>query len=295
MKGGGMKSLKQWSKKGIGYLEGWISIVINCALFAFKIWVGILLNSIAMIADAWHSLSDSLTSMVIIVGFWISGKPADQEHPFGHGRAETIAAIIIGTLLAVVGGNFLIESIQRLIKYQVARFNFIAIIVFTISVLTKEGLAQFSFYLGKIINSSSLKADGWHHRTDAIASALIVVGALFSAFFWWIDGVMGILVSVLILYAAFQIITENTNIIMGQGLTPKLKNEITALVRKSSDKVSDIHHFHFHKYGDHSELTFHIRVTSNMHVKKAHDFTRAIEEKIKAQYGFETTIHIEPK
>jgi cation diffusion facilitator family transporter len=288
------KKLKSWSKKAIGCLEGLVSIFVNLLLFAGKMWVGIAFNSIAMIADAWHSLSDSLTSIVVIMGFWVSAKPADKEHPFGHGRAEIIATIIIGTLLVIVGINFFIESIRRLINYEAGRFTSITIIVCAASILSKEGLAQLSTYLGKIISSSALKADAWHHRTDAITSALIIIGALVSPLFWWIDGALGIIVSIIILYAAFQILMENASVILGQGMTPQLKDGISSLVLGVSDKISDIHHFHYHKYGDHSELTFHIRVASNMHVKRAHEITDEIERKIKLKYGFDTTIHIEP-
>ena len=98
--------------KFYGYLEGWMSIIVNLILFIVKYWAGIVTGSVAIIADAWHSLSDSLTSVVVIVGVKISSKPADKEHPFGHGRAELISAIVISILLATVGLNFIIESIK---------------------------------------------------------------------------------------------------------------------------------------------------------------------------------------
>src|SRR4030065_335177 len=98
-----MKPLSLWSKKQIGYLEGLVSIAVNTLLFAFKFWVGTAFNSVAMTADAWHTLSDSFTSIVIIIGFWIAARPADREHPYGHGRFEQVASIIIGTLLVVAG------------------------------------------------------------------------------------------------------------------------------------------------------------------------------------------------
>jgi cation diffusion facilitator family transporter len=124
---------KQISKKyktSIGYLEGTISIILNTLLFGLKYWVGIKTFSIAIIADAWHTLSDSLTSLVVIIGFKVSSKPADKKHPFGHGRAEIISSVIIGTMLAIVGFNFLIASIQRFINQQSASYGNLAIIVF---------------------------------------------------------------------------------------------------------------------------------------------------------------------
>jgi cation diffusion facilitator family transporter len=123
-----------------------------------------------MTADAWHTLSDTLTSVVVILGFWISSRLEDEEHPFGHGRAEVIATIIIATLLAVVGINFLKDSIQQLIVQRSASFSTVGLVVFAISVVIKEGLARFSIWAGKKTDSKSLIADGWHHRSDALAS-----------------------------------------------------------------------------------------------------------------------------
>ncbi len=105
------------SSKTLGYLEGWLSVGLNTALFFFKYWAGTRFGSVAMVADAWHTLSDTLTSVVVIVGFFIASRPADKGHPFGHGRAEPIGAVVIAVLLAVVGVNFLQESINRLRNY----------------------------------------------------------------------------------------------------------------------------------------------------------------------------------
>ncbi len=289
-----MKTTKKWSKKNYGYFEGIVSVILNTLLFAIKLWIGILFNSIAMIADAWHTLSDTLTSVIVIIGFWISGKPADKNHPFGHGRAETIGTVIIGILLIIVGIKFLADSINRLINFQSSTFNIIAIIVFLTSFILKEALAQLSFIFGKKISSPSLTADGWHHRSDAIASILIVVGALFSKNFWWMDGVLGIIVSLFILFAAIQITFENTSLILGQDIKPEEKNNIKNLVLRLSKEIKDIHHFHFHKYGDHVELTFHIRVSPNMSVGKAHELANSIEKKIKEKFDYDTTVHVEP-
>jgi cation diffusion facilitator family transporter len=177
-------------KQQLGYIEGWLSTVLNTLLFGLKLWVGIRAGSVAMVADAWHTLSDTLTSIVVIFGFWIAGKPQDREHPFGHGRAEVIGAVVIGTLLAVVGFNFLVKSYHQLRNPQHVNFSLFSIVVFAISIVLKEALAQFSLWAGKKVKSQSLIADGWHHRSDAIASALIVIGALFGKTFWWIDGVL---------------------------------------------------------------------------------------------------------
>ncbi|NLJ45791.1 MAG: cation diffusion facilitator family transporter [Treponema sp.] len=124
-------------KRNLGYLEGALSAVLNTLLFGLKIWVGSAAGSVAMIADAWHTMSDTLTSLVVVLGFWVSSRPGDRKHPFGHGRAELVAAVVIGTLLGVVGANFLKDAIVQLRERRGAEFGAAAVIVFAVSVLLK--------------------------------------------------------------------------------------------------------------------------------------------------------------
>jgi len=281
-----------------GYLEGGLSVVINVVLFGFKYWAGSKSGSVAMIADAWHTMSDTLTSLIILVSFWVVSRPADKLHPFGHGRAESIGAIIIGTLLGVIGLTFFKESILRLQHYQAAEFATLGILVFGVSVIVKEALAQFSFWAGRKIQSHALIADGWHHRSDAIASGLIVIGALagaYRAYLWWIDGVMGIFVSLLILYATYKILNEAVDSLLGERPDPVIVDKITEMVRTSAPSASCIHHLRMHRYGDHIELTLHIKLPCEMNLKEAHDLATQLEKAIKKETNATSTIHIEPR
>ncbi|MBN1761685.1 MAG: cation transporter [Methanomicrobia archaeon] len=278
-----------------GYLEGGLSVIVNVVLFAFKYWAGSESNSVAMIADAWHTMSDTLTSLIILVSFWVVSRPADKHHPFGHGRAEAIGAIIIGTLLGVVGLTFFKESILRLQHYQAAEFATLGILVFGVSVLVKEALAQFSMWAGRKMQSHALIADGWHHRSDAIASGMIVIGALSGAYLWWIDGVMGIFVSLLILYATYTILKEAADSLLGERPDPVIADKLNELVRTSAPAASCIHHLRMHRYGDHVELTLHIKLPCEMNLKEAHDLATRLEEAIKKETNAVSTIHIEPR
>jgi cation diffusion facilitator family transporter len=277
MKINSSKPITQKYKTYIGYLEGTISVVINTILFGLKYWVGIQTFSIAIIADAWHTLSDTLTSLVVIIGFKVSSKPADKKHPFGHGRAEVISSIIIGTLLLVVGINFLFASIQKFRNQQSASFDMLAIIMFTISVIVKEGLAQYSFRLGKNINSQSLIADGWHHRSDAIASMMILVGIFIGDYFWWIDSIMGILVSLIIFYTTYKILKESISTLIGEEPSETFKADIIEIVTRSISHDVSLHHLISHIYGDSKELTFHIRLPADMKLEETHKIRILIE------------------
>lgn len=288
------KQISKKYKNFIGYLEGTISIILNTLLFGLKYWVGIKTFSIAIIADAWHTLSDSLTSLVVIIGFKVSSKPADKKHPYGHGQAEIISSAIIGTLLAIVGFNFLIASIQRFINHQSASHGNLAIIVFIISVIIKEGLAQFSIRAGKKINSQSLIADGWHHRSDALVSLLVLVGIFMGSYFWWVDSIMGIVVSLVIFYTTFIILKESISTLIGEEPSEDLEAEIRKIVTNSVSHDVKLHHLHSHKYGDNRELTFHIRLPADTRLEEVHGISEELEKKIKEEMNIETTIHVEP-
>ena len=280
-------------KENLGFIEGWLSAAINIILFAAKLWVGILTGSVAIIADAWHTLSDTLTSVVVILGFWISKKPADKEHPFGHGRAELISAIVISVLLAIVGFNFIIESIKQLQTKTFVYYNLTVIIIFLISIGLKEGLAQFAFWAGRKIKAKSLIADGWHHRSDAIASGLIIVGAILGKYFWWIDGVLGLIVSVLILKAAWDIFRDSSNSFMGEAINAEFESELKELARQTLGQSSDVHHIHLHEYGKHKEVTFHLGLPTILLASKVNEEVHKLELAIKKKFKMEATIHVD--
>ncbi len=275
--------------------EGWLSIVINTLLFGLKYWAGMATGSIAIIADAWHTLSDSFTSLVVLWGAKTSARPPDKKHPFGHGRIEVIASVIIGAILATVGLNFLIESIRRLVNQEPAAYKSLAIIVFAVSVVFKEALARFSISSGRKTDSRSLIADGWHHRSDAIASALIVVGILLGRYFWWIDGALGIAVSLVIFWATFDILRISISTLIGEQPDAELVEQLRALVAETVQLDVDLHHLHLHQYGQHKELTFHISLPQELKIREAHKIAHSLETRILEQMGLDTTIHVDPK
>ena len=278
----------------LAYLQGWVSILINGLLFIFKYWAGLVTGSLALMADAWHTLSDSLSSIIVLVGTKISSLPPDKEHPFGHGRAELIAAIIIGVILGLIGFEFARESIARLANHESVVFGNFAIWVTAISVVVKESLAQFSFWASKKTGNPSLKADGWHHRSDAISSLIILIGIFAGSYYWWIDGVLGLVVSLLLFYAAYEIIKEGTYPLLGEEPESELLDEIKSIAKKSSSIDAHVHHVHIHRYGRHVELTMHIKLPKHTTLQNAHEIADGIETEIAKQLNIEATIHMEP-
>ncbi len=281
-------------REKLGYLEGFVSILINILLFVLKYWAGIVSGSIALIADAWHTLSDSISSLILIAGVKLSSRKPDEKHTFGHGRWEQISAIFIGFLLAVVAYEFLKGSIEKFFSGESANFGLIAIVVTILSILVKEGLAQFAFRLWRITGNIALKADGWHHRTDALSSLLVFVGILLKDFFWWMDSALGVLISLMIFYTVYEIIRESINKLMGESPDEDLISEIKRIISATSKAHLVPHHFHIHNYGKHNELTFHIKMDGDLNIRTGHDIATEIENAIKLKTGIETTIHIEP-
>ena len=281
-------------KKTIAYIEAVSSILLNIILFGFKFWIGIISSSVAIIADAWHTLSDSFSSIILLFGIKISNKPADREHPFGHGRAEIIATVIIGIILAFVGCNFLIASIRKFYSHQAASFGKPAIIITAISVVVKEIMAQFAIWGGKKTGSKLLIADGWHHRTDSFSSLVILFGIFLGKFYWWADSFLGLIMSLLIFHAAFDILKGSVSTLIGKKPDKELQDTIVELVKSKINIPVHLHHLHLHNYGDHKEITFHIELPPKMSLEEAHKIADEMEIYIRSELKIESTIHIEP-
>jgi len=277
-----------------GYQAGSVSIIINTLLFILKYWAGIVTGSIALMADAWHTLSDSLSSVVVVIAVKLSSRKPDKKHPFGHGRWEQIAAIFIAFILGLIAYDFLSSSIERLNIHQNVVFGKLAIIVTIVSVIVKEALAQYSFYIARKTNNLSIKADGWHHRSDALSSVVVLIGIIFAKQFWWMDGLLGIIISLMLFYATYIITKEAITKLLGEEPEQQLIKNITALVNTLPYGQLHLHHFHIHNYITHQELTFHLKLENNMSIKEGHIIATAVENLIHEKFGIIATAHIEP-
>lgn len=287
---------KNLSRKRIGYLEAWVSIIGNVLLFLLKLLIGVAINSLSLIADAFHSLSDVLTSIVVLVGFKFGEKPADKEHPFGHGRIEIIATLIIAFLLIVVTYDLGKSAVLRIISPQKVKFSSIAIIFMITSAGFKEWMASFSIFLGKKINASSLIADAWHHRSDAIASLLVGLGLIFMRFnLYLIDGILALGVAILIGWIAVRLIITSSSTLIGEAPDLELINKISQ-ISLSVPGVLNIHDIYVHDYNTNKVISLHVEVNDNLLADVAHEIATTVEEKIKEKtHAYNVTAHIDPK
>lgn len=281
-------------KTKAGYLEGIISVVVNSILFALKFWAGVVTGSIALTADAWHTLSDSLSSIIVIVAVKLSSKKADKEHPFGHGRWEQIAALIIAFILGIIAFDFMKDAIIQFRNHEATHFGTLAIVVTVISIVVKEALAQYAFYIGRKTDNVSVKADGWHHRSDALSSVVVLIGILFANQFWWIDSVLGAIISLMLFYATYQIARDAIGKLLGEKPSDELIEKIKGSIRDYDVEALQFHHFHIHNYVGHQELTFHIKLKNHLTIEEGHRIATEIEEVIMNQFGIVSTVHVEP-
>lgn len=278
-------------------IEGIVSVVVNAVLFAVKLWVGLVTGSIALIADSWHTASDSLTSIFVVVAAKLASKRPDKEHPFGHGRWELISALIIAFVLAFIGYEFLSGSIERFREREGVQFGTLAIVITAISIVVKELLAQYGFYIGRKTNNPVVTADGWHSRSDALSSMVVLAGIIITKFadgLWWMDSALGMFCAAAIFYAAFVIMRESITKILGEGPKPELIDELCAEVNNIYDKDLKLHHVHLHNYISHKELTLHVKLGKDMTIEKGHDVATVIEGVIREKFNMEATIHVEP-
>ncbi len=276
-----------------GKFAGFTSIVGNILLFIIKLWAGIITGSVALIADAWHTLSDSLSSVILLFGIYISDKPADREHPFGHGRAEIIASLVLGLILVLVSINFLYESVLLIISGEEVNYGSFAIIATAVSLVGKEVLAQVSFAAFRKEGFRSLKADGLHHRSDALTSLVILAGIFMGPFIWWIDGALGIFVSVMIFLLAYSTVKESINPLLGEKPDDDIINKIKEISREIYEDDLIPHHFNIHRYGNHTELTFHIKLPGNYKLEDANRITSSFITRIKEDLNIFATIYID--
>jgi len=281
-------------RRKYAYLEAYISIAGNLILAAIKMVLGLLLNSISLLADAAHTASDVMTSIVVLLGFKLSSSPADEKHPYGHGRLEFIATFIISLMLLVVGIEFGKSSYARLISNEEVKGSIIVVLIMILGALIKEWMARFSIELGKRTNSSALMADAWHHRTDGIASILVAVAIIASYYgYYKVDAVFGLLVSALILYTGISISLSAISQIIGEVPEKDVLNDIESMALSISG-VTNVHKVNVHNYGCHKEISLHIQVDNSMSLIKAHDISEQVERRIEANMDCKAIVHIEP-
>ena len=288
------KESAQVYRSKVGIFQGWVSVLVNTILFILKMTIGILVGAVSVIADAVHTLSDVISSAVVIWGFKQTEKPADVEHPYGHGRAEYIATLIVAVLLCVAGIEFIEASIERIRNPQLVSSAWWMIIVLLATVILKEFTAQYAEFLSSKIASGTLHADAWHHRTDALSS-LLVVGALIAGKYGYsaVDGWAGLGVALLLIYTGIEIAKDAVDDLIGKPPTSEDIESIRQIVM-SVDGVLGAHDITIHSYGHDKFASVHVEIDAERSTAAAHDISEEVEDKLEQALGVEPTVHMDP-
>ena len=277
--------------------------IVNTLLLAFKFLAGILGGSAAMLADAVHSLSDFLTDIVVLVFVKISNRPADRKHSYGYGKYETLATLCIGIALLAVGIGIAVDGVEKIIQVcngeTLAQPGWIAFWAAIASIALKELTYWLTIRVAKQVDSEALRANAWHHRSDALSSigtGLGIGGAILLGQKWTIlDPIAALIVSVFIVLTALRLTYGALGEFLEQSLPEENENEIRAIVAADKE-LSELHHLCTRRLGNRVAIEMHLRMPGNTPLTIAHKHASAIEQQLKQRFGDQThiNIHLEP-
>lgn len=282
-------------REAYGKMSGAVGIASNLLLSAIKVIIGILFNSIAVIADGINNITDAGSSVITLIGFKLAGLPEDKDHPYGHARYEYITGMIVSFIIILLGIQLLKESITKIMHPDPVSFSPLTAAVLVTAILIK--LWQMMFYnrIGKIINSATILAVSKDSRNDILSTSVVLIGLVAGAVTGiQLDGILGALVAGFIIFSGIQLIRETVSPLLGEAPDPELVKEIEKLIM-SYDGVLGIHDLVVHEYGPGKVFaSVHVEVDSKTDVMVSHDLIDRIEREVNRQLGIHFVIHMDP-
>lgn len=276
-------------------MTGNLGIAVNTILCVLKIILGIAIKSVAVIADGAHDMADSLAAFITLIASRISRKPADEDHPYGHARAEYVASLTVSAVILVVGFELLKTSFEKCLHPSETTFSWLMVGFMVFAILLKGSSALFIIATGKHIDSLPVIAAGTDNRNDVIASIIIVIGMLIHHFTGVeLDGYMGLLFSLFIIYSGIGIIKKTVDQILGARPDPEVVKEMEDII-KSHPVVLGVHDIVIHSYGPgRTYASFDAEVDAESSVVEIHDAIDHIEREIKEKLNIQVTCHMDP-
>lgn len=276
----------------------------NALLVIFKFVAGVLGHSAAMVADAFHSLSDFVTDIIVLVFVRVSARPQDKSHDYGHGKFETLASLFISLALFGAAVAIIVSGAQKLAAWlggaELASPGRLALWAALISIVAKEAMFRYTLRKGQELDSSALKANAWHHRSDALSSVGAAIGiggaVLFGGRWTVLDPLASIVVGAMLIKAAWDIMRPSLGELTDESLPEKVENEILEILQSFSE-VSEPHNLRTRRIGSRIAIEAHIRMDGTMTLQQAHGLSSAIEKALKDRFGADTivTLHMEPR
>ena len=278
-----------------GIVCGWAGIVFNISLFLLKYMAGVMSGSVAIIADAFNNLSDSGSSIITLLGFRMSAKKPDGDHPYGHGRIEYVAGLMVSLLIFLMGFELLKAAITKIIHPTGVNTGIMVIVILIISILVKCYMAYYNYSIGKKINSAALNATAMDSLSDCVATTAVLLAMIIQYFTdWKIDGWIGLFVAGVVLYAAYSAAKDTIQPLLGMPPNQKFVDEVETIVL-SHDIVEGIHDLVVHDYGPgRCMISLHAEVAGDKDIFLIHDEIDHIETELNEKLGCESTIHMDP-
>lgn len=282
-------------RENYGTTSSIVGIIVNILLSLSKIVIGTIFNSIAVMADGVNNLSDAGSSVITLVGFKISGKPADEGHPFGHARIEYLTGLILGVAILLVGVELIKSSFNKIMNPEVTTYSSVMIIVLVISIIMKFWISYFYKKIADKISSATIKAASTDSRNDVISTSVVLLSVIISKFTGMeIDGYMGVLVALFILYSGVDILRDILNPILGEMPAPDFINKIEKKIL-SYEGIINIHDLVVHNYGPNKYFaTVHAEVDAKEDILKSHDMIDNIERDFARDFDINLVIHLDP-
>ena len=279
----------------IGKLSGAVGIICNCLLAAGKLIVGHMTSSMSITADGLNNLSDGASSVVTLLGFKLAEKPADRKHPYGHARIEYIAGLTVAVMILFIGLELGKSSVQKFINPEPIEFSFTAVWVLCASILVKLFMMLFNLKMGRRINSNALLATAADSRNDVLTTSAVLAASIVEHFYdVRIDGVMGIAVSLFILYSGIKLAGETMSPLLGEGANPELQKQITDYIN-GCPMVLGCHDLMVHDYGPGRRYaSIHVEIDKNEDPMACHARIDRMERECLKNYGTHLVIHYDP-
>ncbi len=274
-----------------------ISIILNCLLTLIKFISGVISKSSAMISDSVHSLSDVLSTFVVIIGVKISNKKADSDHPYGHERIECVSAIILSGMLFVVGALIGINGIKNVTNSSnLVMPGVLALIASIISIISKEAMYQYTIRVSKKINSAALKADAWHHRSDALSSIGSFIGILGSRLgFKIFDPLASVIISLCIIKVSIDIFKDAIDKMVDKSCDKEVIDKVISVIEKN-ESVKNIDDIKTRQFGNKAYVDVEISVDENLLLKDAHKVAEEIHDSVENEINIvkHCMVHVNP-
>lgn len=283
------------TRKKAGFLSSTVGIVCNIILFVSKFIIGTIANSVAIISDAFNNLTDCLSCIITMFGYNLASKPADKEHPFGHGRMEYFTSLIIAVFIIIVGFEFFKTSLSRILNKENIDVTYFTIIVLVLSILLKFWMYLFNKKMATIFNNQAMMATSYDSLSDAMTTSITLIGSIISLFTSFpIDGVIGLIVSGLIIKTAISIIKDTLDELLGKPADKETTQQLLDIVM-SHQGILGVHDLMIHNYGPNNMIaSLHAEVDAKQNVLEAHDTIDNIEKEIFEKMKIMTTIHLDP-